>query len=74
MKSRASHLKGGEVKRVGDGLKGLTFPSVNPDGTHVVMLEQDEKKRSWPVVIELESGKKFPIKVEPGRWLLPAWR
>lgn len=67
-------LKGGEVKRVGDGLKGLTFPSVNPDGTHVVMLEQDEKKRSWPVVIELESGKKFPIKVEPGRWLLPAWR
>jgi hypothetical protein len=26
------------------------------------------------VVVDLVSGKKFPVKVERGRWLLPAWR
>jgi len=68
------NLEGKEITRVGDGLKGLAFPAVNPDGTHAVMLERDEQERSWPVVAELASGKKFPVKVERGRWLLPAWR
>ena len=48
--------------------------AVNPDGTHAVMLEHDAQERSWPVVVDLVSGKKFPVKVERGRWLLPAWR
>jgi hypothetical protein len=68
------NLEGKEITRVGDGLKGLAFPAVNPDGTHAVMLERDEQERSWPVVAELVSGKRFPVKVERGRWLLPAWR
>ena len=64
----------GDAKTVGDGLEGLLFPAVNAEGTHAVMLRQDEKKRSWPVVVELATGKQFPIKVDPGRWVGPVWR
>ncbi len=68
------NLEGKEVARVGNGLGGLTFPAVNPDGTHAVMLEHDAQDRSWPVVVDLVTGRKFPVKAERGRWLLPAWR
>ncbi len=66
--------EGEDVVMVGNGLDGLEFPAVNPEGTHAVMIERDEDNRSWPVVVELVSGKKFPVKVERGRWLRPAWR
>ena len=65
---------GQDVSMVGNGLDGLEFPAVNPEGTHAVMIERDEENQSWPVVVELVTGKKFPVKVERGRWLLPAWR
>ena len=67
-------VSGKNVSIVGNGLKGLTDPAVNPEGTHAVMIERDAESRNWPVVVELASGKKFPVKVERGRWLLPAWR
>ncbi len=66
--------EGEDVIMVGNGLEGLESPAVNPEGTHAVMIERDEESRSWPVVVELVSGKKFPVKVARGRWLLPAWR
>ena len=69
-----SDLKGTVTRKVGDGLRGLASPAVSPEGTHVIMLARDEKKQTWPVVVELTSGKRFPLKVDRGRWLLPAWR
>lgn len=67
-------VAGTNVSRVGNGLKGLLSPAVNPDGTHALMIEQDAQNRSWPVVVELVSGKTFPVKVERGRWFQPAWK
>ena len=69
-----SDREGREIRKVGDGLRDLASPAVSPEGGHVVMLARDEKKQSWPVVVDLESGKRFPVKVERGRWLSPAWR
>ncbi len=69
-----SDLEGRAVRKVGDGLPDLASPAVSPEGTHVVMIARDDRKQSWPVVVELKSGKRFPVKVNRGRWLLPAWK
>ncbi|MBB81924.1 MAG: hypothetical protein CMN02_13240 [Roseibacillus sp.] len=67
-------LNGKGVSRVGNGLKGLADPAVNPEGTHAVMIERDAEGHTWPIIVDLVSGKRFPIEVEPGRWLNPVWR
>ncbi len=66
--------KGKSVSKVGNGLKDLADPAVNPEGTHAVMIGRDAEGRTWPIVVDLVSGERFPVKVERGRWLNPVWR
>jgi hypothetical protein len=67
-------LEGEDVKKVGDGLSRLTFPSVSPDGRRVVMLEHEEAVGTWPVVVDLATGEAVKAKADPGLWITPAWR
>ena len=62
------------MKKVGDGLSRLNFPSVSPDGRRVVMLEHEEAVGTWPVVVDLATGEAVKAKADPGLWITPAWR
>lgn len=68
-----SDLSGRDVKKVGSGLSKLSFPSVSPDGKRVVMIEQDEKEQTWPVVVDLATGSTVKVDAGMGRWVLPVW-
>ncbi len=67
-------LKGGDVKLVGAGLKKLSFPSVSPNGEHVIMMADVPGTGPSPVIVDLATGKPNPVKVGPGMWMAPVWR
>jgi hypothetical protein len=57
-----------------EGLKGLGFPTLSPDGKQLVMMKFDRSTGPMPQLIDMTTGKITPISVKSGLWTLPVWK
>lgn len=67
-------LSGGDVRAIGDGLKNFGFPTVSPDSTRLMMMRFGSDNRPQTHVIDIATGKTYPLSFGPGFWARPVWR
>ncbi len=67
-------LDGKNVKLLGGGMSGHSFPSPCPDGRRIMWMLYEKGRGPRPVVYDVVSGKTRPATSLPGLWVTPAWR
>jgi len=72
---KTCRLDGTDIKPFGDGLSGCGFPTVSPDGRHVLMMHFNGNNQSAPVptIYDIDGSHPNPLKLPPGLWSMPAW-
>jgi len=67
-------LRGGNIKPLGDGMKGYGFPAPAPDGKRMLLMKFRAGDLPQPVIITIgEPGEKLATDA-PGLWGMPVWR
>jgi hypothetical protein len=67
-------LEGKDVQLYGDGMPGLNFPAVSPDGQRLIWMQFQKGTMPQPVVQNYGELPVQPLDLGPGLWAMPAWR
>ncbi len=67
-------LEGKDVQLYGDGMPGLDFPAVAPDGQRLIWMRFKKGTMPQPVVQIYGELPVQPLDLGPGLWACPAWR